>query len=299
MLKSLKYAGFAAVLSLPVIAQDEDRFAAVEIRAEALRGNLHVLYGAGGNIGVSAGEDGVFIIDDQFAPLTEKIKAAIATISDKPVKFVLNTHYHYDHTGGNENFAKESSIIVAHDNVRVRLSEGALMAAIGAEMDPYPKVALPVVTFNDELSLHLNGEEARVIHAANAHTDGDSIIHFRGSNLFHMGDIFFNRSYPFIDVENGGSIDGVIAAVSKVHGLADGESIVIPGHGPVTDKAGLKEYLDMLTGTRAIIAEMKAAGKSLEEIREAKPLGDFKERWEGQTDAWMLQYIGFVFGSLK
>ncbi|MEX0297914.1 MAG: MBL fold metallo-hydrolase [Kordiimonas sp.] len=280
------------------VAAQEDRFASVEIKAEALRGNLHVLYGAGGNIGVSAGESGVFIIDDQFAPLTDRIKAAIAEISDQPIRFVVNTHYHFDHTGGNENFGKDNSIIVAHDNVRLRLSKGAFIKAFNNTMDPQPEVALPVVTFNDEMSLHLNGEEARFIHAENAHTDGDSIIHFRGTNLFHMGDIFFNQSYPFIDVGNGGSIDGVIRAVKSVLKLADEETIVIPGHGPVTDKAGLKDYLDMLEGTRAIIAEMKADGKTVEEIRAAKPLSTYAEKWEGDRPEWMEQYIGFVFESL-
>lgn len=297
MIKSLVKATFFAAVAFSASAQ-EDRFASVEIKAEHLRGNLHVLYGAGGNIGISAGDNGVFIIDDQYAPLTDRIKTALKTISDKPVRFVVNTHYHFDHTGGNENFGNDNSIIVAHDNVRLRLSEGAFIAAFNNKMDPQPAAALPVVTFNDEMSLHLNGEDARIIHAENAHTDGDSIIHFRGSNLFHMGDIFFNQSYPFIDVGNGGSIDGVIAAVQSVLAVADDESIVIPGHGPVTDKVGLHDYLSMLEGTRAIIAELKAEGKTADEIRAVKPLSAYADKWEGARSEWMEQYIGFVYDSI-
>jgi len=276
----------------------QTQYDSVEIKTQALRGNLYVLFGAGGNIGVSAGENGVFIIDDQYAPLSEKISTAIAAISDKPVRFIVNTHYHFDHTGGNENFGKKDSIIVAHDNVRLRMSKGAFIKAFNHRMAPQPAVALPVVTFNDEMSLHLNGEEARIIHRENAHTDGDSIIHFKNSNIFHMGDTFFNESYPFIDVGNGGSIGGLIEAAQFILALSDAETIVIPGHGPVTDKAGLEEYLAMLSGSRTIIQALKKSGNSLEEIQAAKPLSQYAEKWERGRSEWMEQYIGFVYNSI-
>ncbi len=273
---------------LPVGAQ-EDAFASVEIKAEKLRKNLHVFYGAGGNIGVSVGEDGVLLVDGQFAPLTERIKAAIANISDKPIRYVVNTHYHEDHTNGNENWGKGNSIIIAHDNVRLILEGQAKM--LGA--------ALPAVTFKDKMSLHFNGEEVRFFHVKNAHSDGDTIIHFRGSNAFHMGDVFFNEKlYPFIDLANGGSIDGVISAVKSVLELSNAETLVIPGHGPVTGKAGLSDYLDMLEGTRAIIAGMKADGKTVAEIRAAKPLFAYAEKWEVSGPAWTEHYIGFVYDGI-
>lgn len=272
---------------LPAAAQD-DEFASIEIKAEALRGNLHVLYGGGGNIGVSAGVDGILLIDGQFAQLTDRIKTALARISDKPVRFVVNTHYHADHVGGNENFVAGNSIVLAHDNVRERLSERTVPAA-----------ALPVVTYSDEMSLHVNGEEVQLIHVRNAHTDGDTIVHFKGSNVVHMGDVQFNENlYPFIDVRRGGSIDGVISAVKSALEISDAETIVIPGHGPTTDRAGLSDYLNMLEGTRAIIAGMKANGKTVDEIRAAKPLLAYAKMWEGDSPEWTEQYIGFVYHSL-
>ncbi len=277
-------------------AQD---FSKVEIKAEALRGNISVLYGAGGNIGVSAGDDGVFIVDDQFAPLTDKIKAALAGISDKPLRFVLNTHFHGDHTGGNENLGKGGAVIMAHDNVRQRLSKGAFLKAFDMKMDPAKMAALPVVTFNDKISLHMNGEEARVIHVKNAHTDGDSIIFFKGSNVIHMGDTFFNDRLPFMDVSNGGSIDGVIAAAKAVLELANDETIVIPGHGKVTDKAGVQAYLVALEASRKIVAAMKAEGKSLEDIQASGALADVNANWRANPEGWVKKYIGFVYNSLK
>jgi len=283
-------------LSMGAVAQDWEK---VEIKTESLRGNMHVLFGAGGNIGISAGEDGVFIIDDQYAPLTDRIKAAIAKISDKKVRYAINTHFHGDHTGGNENMGSGGTVIVAHDNVRQRMAAGVFVKAFNMKMEPQPKAALPSVTFNDEMSLHLNGEEARIIHIKNAHTDSDSIIHFKGSNLIHMGDLFFNELLPFIDVSNGGSIDGVIAGVDRALHVANDETIIIPGHGPVTDKAGLMEYRSMLAETRAIVAGMKAKGMSLEDIQAAKPIEAYKEKWKSFNPTWSDQYLGFIFSSIE
>jgi len=283
-------------ITAAAIAQDWDK---VEIRTEPLRGNLHVLYGAGGNIGISAGEDGVVLIDDQFAPLTDRIRAAVGKISDKPILYTINTHFHGDHTGGNENMGNGGTVLVAHDNVRQRLSKGTFIKAFNNKTEPQPKKALPSVTFNDEMSLHLNGEEARIIHVENGHTDGDSFIYFKETNLIHMGDLFFNELFPFIDVGNGGAIDGMIAGADKALAMADAETIVIPGHGPVTDKAGLAAYRVMLQETRDVVAEFKTKGMSLEEIRAAKPLEGYKEKWKSFNPTWADQYLGFVFASLK
>lgn len=288
----------AMMAATSAAAQAQTDWGAVEIKAVPVAGNIHILYGAGGNIGLSLGEDGAYIVDDQYAPVTEKILAAVASLSDAPVRFVINTHFHGDHTGGNENLGKMDTVIIAHDNVRQRLSEGAFIAAVNYKMEPAAGAALPVVTFNDELSLHLNGEDARVIHVANAHTDGDSIVHFRGSNVIHMGDTFFNDRFPLIDVSNGGSIGGMIAAADAVLAIADDAVRIIPGHGELTDKAGLKAYKDMLVSARDIVAGMKADGKSLEEIQAARPLRDFDARWLSKGDGWTNKFIGFVFDTL-
>lgn len=270
----------------------------VQIKTEKVNGNIYVLFGAGGNIGVSVGDDGVYIVDDQFAPLTDKIKTAIAALSDKPIRFAINTHFHGDHTGGNENLGADGTVIVAHDNVRVRMSEGSFVQAFNMRTPAQVGPALPVVTFNDQAGLHLNGEQARMHHVSNAHTDGDSIVHFEGSNVVHMGDTFFMGSFPFIDVPNGGSIDGVIAAAGKVLSFVNDETRIIPGHGPVTDKKGLSTYRDMLVDVRAKIAAMKADGKTLDEVRAANPLVDYLEANAGFGAAWPNTFIGFVYDSI-
>jgi len=296
MLKHLMMGSIAAVLAAgAAAAQDWDK---VEITAEPLRGNLHVLYGSGGNIGVSVGDDGVFIVDDQYAPLSDKIKTALASITDKPLRFVINTHFHGDHTGGNENMGAVGAVVMAHDNVRQRLSQGAFLKAFNYTMEPAVPAALPVVTFSDQISLHMNGEDARVIHVKNAHTDGDSIIHFKGSNVIHMGDTFFNDRLPFIDVANGGSIGGMINTAEMVLAITDAETMVIPGHGKVTDKAGVMAYLAMLEESRRIVGTLKREGKSLEEIQAAKPLDALNANWRNSPTEWVSLYVGFVFESL-
>lgn len=278
-----------------VAAQDWDK---VEIKSEPVAGNIYVLYGAGGNIGVSVGDDGVYIVDDQFAPLTAKIRAAIAALSDKPIRFAINTHFHGDHTGGNENLGKEGTVIVAHDNVRVRMAAGSFIKAFNTRTEPKAGAALPVVTFNDQAGLHLNGEQARMHHVVNAHTDGDSIVHFEGSNVVHMGDTFFHQGFPFIDVDNGGSVDGVIAAANKVLAMIDDETKIIPGHGPVTDRHGLAGYRDMLMTVRGRVAAMKADGKSLEEVQASDVIADYMESYGGGGGDWPKAFVSFVYNSL-
>jgi cyclase len=269
-------ATLAATLVLsaaPALAQD---FSRVEIKATRLNDTTYMLTGAGGNIGVSVGEDAVFIIDDQFAPLTPRIVAAIAQITPKPVKFVLNTHWHFDHTGGNENFGKAGALIVAHDNVRKRMSTDQFLEFINHRSKPEPKAALPVVTFGASgVSFHINGEEIRAIHMPNAHTDGDAIVHFMGSDVVHMGDIYFNGMYPFIDADSGGSVDGVIAACDEVLKFATDKTRIIPGHGPMSNVAELKAYRDMLATVSGRVKALVAQGKKIDEIVAAKPAAEW------------------------
>lgn len=296
-IKQILAAGAAALAmgAASGTAAQETDWDAVEVRTEAVAGNIHVLFGRGGNIGISAGEDGVFLVDDQFAPLTDKIKAAVAEISDGPIRFVINTHYHFDHTGGNENLAKEGSVVIAHDNVRIRMAAGTFIKAFNSETPPQTGGALPVVTFSDQAGLHLNGEQARMHHVSNAHTDGDTIVHFEGSNVVHMGDTFFIGRFPFIDVENGGSIDGMIGAADAALGIADEATRIIPGHGPVTDKTGLMAYREMLQTARTRIANMKGEGLSLEQVQAADPLKGFKDARPTGGENWQNTFISFVY----
>ncbi|MDX2218451.1 MAG: MBL fold metallo-hydrolase, partial [Burkholderiales bacterium] len=263
----------ALACALPAGAQQD--YSKVEVKTTKLNDTTYMLIGAGGNLGLSVGPDAVFLIDDQYAPMTPKITAAIKAITDKPVKFVVNTHWHGDHTGGNENFGKAGAIIVAHDNVRKRMSTEQVLAFFNMKVPPSPKEALPVITFGVDTTFHLNGDEINVFHVPNAHTDGDAIVHFRKGNIIHMGDLYFNGLYPFIDSASGGKIDGVVAACDRALALADDKTVIIPGHGPLSNKAELKAYRDMLATVSGRVKAQIAAGKKLEEIIAAKPTADY------------------------
>jgi cyclase len=271
----------ALVAALPgaVAAQQPPE---AEVRALQVAPGVHVLYGSGGNVGVSAGQDGVFLIDDQYAVMTPRITEALARLSPAPPRFVLNTHWHGDHTGGNENLADKGSLIVAHDNVRVRMSSEQFSKFFERSTPASPAGALPVVTFNDSVSFFLNGDEIRGTHVQHAHTDGDVYIHFRKANVIHTGDLVFTGRYPFIDIDSGGSVAGVIAAVDRILALADGETRIIPGHGEVTDKAGLAAYREMLEVTSRRVRDLATAGKSVDEVLAAKPNADYdaKLAWD-------------------
>jgi glyoxylase-like metal-dependent hydrolase (beta-lactamase superfamily II) len=257
-----------------------------------------MLIGSGGNIGVSSGDDGVLIVDDQYAPLTEKIKTAVAAIDSDPIRFVVNTHWHGDHTGGNENMGGAGSVIVAHENVRRRMSTEQVQAFFNRTTPASPKKALPVVTFMDEVTFHWNGDDLHVFHVDPAHTDGDSIIHWTKANVFHMGDLFFNGGFPFIDLDSGGNVDGVIAAAEKVAGMANEGSKIIPGHGPLGTKKDLVAYRDMLKTIRGRIQTQVTAGKSLEEVKASGPTKDWDETLgKGFINGERL--TEFVYASLK
>ena len=272
------YRDFLVFLSILISSgaqSQEDRYAGVEIKTHQVAPGIYMLVGEGGNIGVSAGADGVFMIDDQFAPLTDRITAAVAALSDQPIRFLVNTHWHYDHTGGNENLGNQGVLIVAHDNVYERMSKDTEIAAFNNVVPAAPEAALPVITFNDNVTFRLNGEEIRAVHYRHSHTDGDSVIHFVNANVIHTGDIWFNGFYPFIDVSSGGSIDGVISSIRTLINLADDDTRIIPGHGPLGDKQGMQDYLEMLEAVRDRMNKLIAEGKSLEQIMELGPNADY------------------------
>jgi len=283
----------AAVLwvsALPARAQGQD-FSKVEVKAEKVAGTVYMLTGSGGNIGVSIGEDGVVVVDDQFAPLVPKIQAAIKGLTPLPVRFILNTHWHGDHTGGNEGLGKDSTII-AHDNVRKRLAEGNAARNVA----PAPKGALPVVTFDKTLSVHLNGEEIRALHYAKGHTDGDVIIYFTKSNVVHMGDDFVTYGLPFVDTSSGGSLLGMIENVDKAMAALPDDVKVIPGHGPVSGKADVKKFTDMLRDCVALVGDAKKKGQTLQQMKDAKVLAKYEELGKGfvKTDG----FVELIFNEL-
>jgi glyoxylase-like metal-dependent hydrolase (beta-lactamase superfamily II) len=263
------------LLASAATAQGED----VEIQTVDVAPGVSMLIGQGGNIGVSTGADGVFLVDDQFAPLTPKILAAVAKLSDAPVRFVLNTHWHGDHTGGNENLAGQGALIVAHDNVRRRMSSDQFISAMDRRVPASPPAALPVVTFGADVTLHWNGDALHAIHVPNAHTDGDAIVHFEKAEVVHTGDVYFAGQYPFIDRDSGGSLGGMIAAVDRVLALADDATRIIPGHGPLSNRAELARYRAMLATARDRVRAAIDAGKSLEEVLAARPLADLDGAW--------------------
>ncbi|MGA7909850.1 MAG: MBL fold metallo-hydrolase [Candidatus Sulfotelmatobacter sp.] len=260
-------------------AQDED-FSKAQMKVTKVAGNVYLLEAAdAGNIGASVGEDGIVIVDDQYAPLAEKIQAALQGITDKPVRFVINTHYHGDHTGGNAYFQKQAPII-AQDNVRKRLETGGSGgngSSVHFEAKPQPKDALPIITFDHDVTVHLNGEDIRALYFPAGHTDGDSIIFFPKSNVVHMGDDFVTYGFPFIDVQSGGSIDGMIEAVEKVIAQLPPDVKVIPGHGPISSLDDMRVYLNMLKQTRAAVENALQQGKTLDQMKQAKLLDPWKK----------------------
>jgi cyclase len=275
---------FAALIVFLFVghAYSQQDFSKIEIKVIKVAGNVHMLQGAGGNIGVSVGTDGILIVDDQFAPLADKIKAALKTLGEGKLKFVLNTHWHGDHTGGNAVFSPEAPII-AHDNVRKRLATEQKSEFFKRTTPASPKEALPVITFGQSLSVHFNGEEIRVIHFPQGHTDGDSVIFFTNSNVVHMGDDFFAGRFPFVDLESGGTVEGLIKNIGEIIAKLPADVKIIPGHGPLSALDDLKGYHRMLVETTDIVRKKMAAGKSLADIKT-----------EGLPDEWKNWGTGFI-----
>ena len=290
--RSLALLFTGALAASPALAQDRD-WSKIEVKTTTLGGGVSALAGAGGNIGVFVSPDGVLLIDDQFAPLTPKVKAAVAGLTDKPVRLVINTHWHGDHVGGNANLAKDGAVIVAQANVRKRMSEGQVSKLMARTTPPAAHEALPVITFDRDVAFHLGEETIRAYHVDHAHTDGDVIVRFEKANVIHMGDTFFNGRYPIIDIDSGGSVDGVIAAVDKVMPWIAGDTKLIPGHGPIADKQALVEYRTMVADVRDAVRALVKKKKTLAQVQAEKPTAKYDAKW-GQPE----RFVEMVYLSL-
>jgi glyoxylase-like metal-dependent hydrolase (beta-lactamase superfamily II) len=300
--------GIAAVatimaLSAPVFAQQPPAappppdFSKVEIKTTALGDNIYMLEGQGGNITVAVAKDGIIMVDGQFAPLHDKLKAAVEAISNKPVKYLINTHYHGDHTGGNELFAKDGATVVAQVNVKNRLAAGTSNGLTGAKTPPAPPAGLPADTYTNFSKIRLEGRVADLKHIANAHTDGDTYVWFKTANVLSTGDTFTNGRYPNIDFANGGNIKGMIAATDAYLKLVNARTKIVPGHGPLGDRAALIEYRTMLTSAHDRMAKLVKDGKNEDDVVAAKPFADFDAKW-APTELASNNFIRVVYHSL-
>lgn len=296
------FAASALLLLLAAAFAQQDDFSKVEIKVSRVAGNIYLLQGSGGNIAASVGEDGILLVDDEYAPLALKIRAALKGIgvTDKPVRFIINTHFHGDHTGGNLPFASNGSTLIAHSNVRTRLISGGPVgngSSLQMEAKPADPVALPVITFANEVTVHVNGEDIRALHYAAGHTDGDSIIFFPKANVVHMGDDYVRYGFPFIDVQSGGSVQGMIKACEEVIAALPADVKIIPGHGELSTIAELREYVTMLKDTSAAVEKALRAGRTREQMKSDKVLEPWSARWSGDfigTDV----FIDTLYNSL-
>jgi glyoxylase-like metal-dependent hydrolase (beta-lactamase superfamily II) len=295
-MKKCLLSGLFLICVLAIVTKAQQDFSKVEIKATKVSGNVYMLEGAGGNIGVSVGADGILIVDDQFAPLADKIKAALKTLGAGKLKFILNTHWHGDHTGGNVVFGPDAPII-AQTNVRKRLATEQKSEFFKSTTPASPKEALPVITFDESLSVHFNGEEIRVIHFPQGHTDGDSVIFFTGSNVVHMGDDFFAGRFPFVDLDSGGSVEGLIKNIAEIIPKLPAGVKLIPGHGPLSTAEDLKAFHRMLLETTEIVQKKMAARETLDQIKKEGLPEEWKPWGTGfiKTDLW----IEIIYRSLS
>lgn len=271
----------AAWMLIAVYCPAQANYDTVRVRPEKLTENIYMLKGAGGNIGVLTGNEGILMIDDQFPQLGAKIKDAIASLDKGAIRFTINTHIHGDHTGSNEFFKQQGSTIIAHDMVRERMQKEQVNKVMNRTTPPREKDAWPIVTFSDKMNLHLNGQDIELIYVAPGHTDGDVIIHFKQANVFHMGDTFVTYGYPFIDTSSGGSINGLIATLDKSMTLMNDQSIIIPGHGNRSTKADVKKFRDRLADIRDQVAAALKKGKKVEDLASLGITDKYDAEWGG------------------
>jgi cyclase len=295
----------AALLLAPAmaLAQGPPDFSKVEIKVSKLSGNIYLLQGAGGNIAASLGDDGILIVDTEYSPLADKIQTALKSIgvTDKPLRFVIDTHYHSDHSDGNAAWGARGATIIANENLRKRLENGSAIGngpggSINIKQPAQPKVALPVITFDDGITLHLNDEEIRVMHFPSAHTDGDSVIYFSKNHVVHMGDEFVRYGFPFVDLNGGGSVQGMVAACEKVTSTLPADTKVIPGHGEIASMDDLREYTKMMKDTLAVVQAAMAKGETVEQMKSEKILTP----WQKYSGAFVSsdQWIVTIYNSL-
>lgn len=279
-----------ALAALPLCLTDRleaQNFDTVQVRAVAVAGNVHMLIGSGGNIGLVVGNDAAFVVDDQFAPLTPKILAAIKSVTPQPVRFVVNTHWHFDHTGGNENMGTAGALIFAHENVRKRMSTDQFIEALNRKEPAAPHGALPVITFTDTVSFHLNGDSIVVFHVPPAHTDGDAIVMFTKANVIHSGDLFVSDRFPFVDLSSGGAINGIIGGSERLLAVTNAQTKIIPGHGPLADRAKLQAYHDMLVVMRDRMRKEIAAKHTIEQVLASKITADYDAQWSTNRERFL------------
>ncbi len=262
-------------------------FDTVQVTSTKVAGNVHMIVGSGGNIGLMAGDDAAFVVDDQFAPLTPKILAAIKAITPQPVRFVMNTHWHFDHTGGNENMGQAGALIFAHENVRKRMSTDQFIEAFKMKQPASPRGALPVITFNDTVSFHLNGDSIVVFHVAPAHTDGDAMVMFTKANVVHTGDVFVSAGFPFVDRSSGGTINGIISATERLLTVTNADTKIIPGHGPLSDRARVKAYHDMLVVMRDRMKKEIAAKHTVDQVLASKITAEYDKDWPNGRERFL------------
>lgn len=286
------------ILAAAASAQQQPDFSKVEIKTTHVRGNVYTLQGQGGTIGVFAGPDGILMVDSEFAPLSEKIAAAVRAISPSPIRFMINTHVHPDHTGGNENFGKMGVLLFSRDELRARLASGSPAVGTGAARPPAPPAALPVVTYEGRLTFHMNGEEVEAIAIPRAHTDGDTLVRFPAEDLIMTGDFFRSVGYPNIDRNSGGSLQGMLDGLGRVIGMMGPDTRVIPGHGPMVDRAAIIAHRDMILAIRDKVAQLVRDGKTVEEVQAAHPTSDYDAQVP-QAAQTSERFIGQLYAELK
>jgi cyclase len=271
----------------------------LEINTTKLTDSMYVIHGSGGNVILSIGNDGIILVDDQYAPVTEKMKSVIANITDKPIKFVINTHWHPDHAGGNEKLGEEGAIIISHENVRKRLGNDQFFDSINQTIPALSKKGLPIITFSDNMTIYQNNDEIRISYLDNGHTDGDSAVYFSQNNVIHVGDDFSDKAYPFMDLSTGGSIDGLISSLHLIISMIDNETKVVAGHSGISNQTKVKDYTNMLIDVRSLIRNMIKEGKSLDEIIQSKPTSQYDTIYQDYSFIKPKDFVTNIYESLR